>query len=169
VIYGREAVLAWKIESGELEGQKLAGLRPVAVLAGKFTVSAATSVRHSTVFVDAGAAGVQRQAGVAWLRSRYGDIVGSVLGVHVTPIEFNVDTESATLRVSDVLEVWMRRANFLEDTQTWVSLLYDPLTKLTSSTLETTVATHYTEPDLQLRRTRHDAAITGYYGTCSLK
>ncbi|MBZ5590768.1 MAG: DUF1326 domain-containing protein [Acidobacteriia bacterium] len=169
VSYGREAVLAWKIESGEYAGERLAGLRMAAVLSGEFTLSAATSLRHSTVFVDAGAGEVQRGAGVAWLRSRYGDILGSILGIHVAPIEFKLDAESAKLRVGDVLEVQMRRANFLEDTQPWASLLYDPLTKLTSSTLGTTFNTHYTGPDLQIRWTRRDAAITGYYGTFSLK
>jgi hypothetical protein len=64
----------------------------------------------------------------------------------------------------------MRRANLLEDTQTWASLLYDPFTKLTSSTLGTTLNTQYDGgPDLQIRWTRQEAAITGYYGTFSLK
>lgn len=169
VSYGREAVLAWKIESGEFGGESLEGLRLAAVLAGEFTVSAPTSLRRSTVFVDAGADAVQRGAGVAWLRSRYGDLLGRILGVHVAPIEFKLDSEAATLRVADVVEVQMRRANFLEDTLPWASLLYDPLTKLTSSTLGTTLNTQYTGPDLQIRWTRHDAAITGYYGTFSMK
>ena len=169
VSYGREAVLAWKIESGEFGGESLAGLRLAAVLAGDFTVSASTSLRHSTVFVDAAASAVQRVAGVAWLRSRYGDLLGRVLGVHVAPIEFKLDAESATLRVADVLEVQMRRADFLQDTLPWASLLYDPLTKLTSSTLGTTLNTQYTGPDLQIRWTRHDAAITGYYGAFSMR
>jgi len=169
VSYGREAVLAWKIESGEFEGESLVGLRLVAVLAGEFTVSASTSPRRSTVFVDEEASPVQRRAGVAWLRSRYGDALGRVLGIHVAPIEFKLDSESATLQVPDVVEVQMRRANFLEDTLSWASLLYDPLTKLTSSTLGTTINTRYTGPDLQIRWTRHDAAITGYYGTFSIK
>ena len=169
VSYGREAVLAWKIESGEFEGENLEGLRLAAVLAGDFTVSTSTSLRHSTVFVDAAASAAQRTAGVAWLRSRYGDLLGHVLGVHVAPIEFKLDSESATLRVADVLEVQMRRANFLEDTLPWASLLYDPLTKLTSSTLGTTLNSQYTGPDLQIRWTRHDAAITGYYGAFSMR
>jgi hypothetical protein len=161
--------LAWKIESGEFEGESLVALRLAAVLSGEFTVSATTSLRRSTVFVDAAASAVQRGAGVAWLRSRYGDLLGRVLGVHVAPIAFKLDSESATLRVADVLEVQMRRADFLQDTLPWASLLYDPLTKLTSSTLGTTLNTQYTGPDLQIRWTRHDAAITGYYGAFSVR
>jgi len=168
--YGREAVLAWKIESGEYEGESLAGLRLAAVLAGEFTLSVATSPRRSTLFVDASAPTVQRRAGVAWLRSHYAEILGHVLSVHEAPIQFHLDVDSATLRVGDVLDLQMRRANLLEDTQTWASLLYDPFTKLTSSTPGTTLDNQYNgDPDLQMRWTRQEAAITGYYGTFSLK
>lgn len=170
VSYGREAVLAWKIESGEYEGVSLTGLRLAAVLAGEFTLSVATSPRRSTVYVDAGAPAAQRRAGVAWLQSQYTDVLGHVMGIHELSIQFNIDSESATLRVGDVLDLEMRRANLLEDTQAWASLLYDPLTKLTSSTLGTTLNTQYSGgPDLQMSWTRREAAITGYYGTFSLK
>jgi len=169
VSYGREAVLAWKIESGEYAGEDLTGLRLAAVLSGEFTLSAATSPRRSTVFVDVGASAAQRRAGVAWLTAQYGDVLGRVVGVHEMPIEFNVDAELVTLRAGDVLDVKMRRANLATDTLPWASLLYDPLTKLTSYTLGTTLNTRYTGPDLQMRWTRQEAAITGYYGKFSLK
>lgn len=167
---GREAVLAWRIESGEYEGESLAGLRLAAVLAGEFTLSVATSPRRSALFVDADAPAVQRRAGVDWLRSQYAEILGHVLGVDEVPIQFKLDADSATLRVGDILDLEMRRANLLEDTQSWASLLYDPLTKLTSSTLGTTTNTQYNgSADLAMRWTRQEAAITGYYGTFSLK
>jgi hypothetical protein len=166
---GREAVLAWRIESGEYQGQALAGLRLAAALAGKFTLSSPTSLRRSTVFVDAAAPAAQRLAGLAWLQARYGDTLGRVLGVHIEPIEFQLDRDSATLRVGDFLDVRMRRANVEQDTQSWAFLLYDPLTKLTSATLGTTLASEYAGPDLQMRWSRDEVAITGYYGTFSLK
>ena len=75
-------MLAWRIESGEYDGENLAGPRLAAVLAGDFTVSTATAPRRSTVFVDARAREAQRRAGLAWLRSEYRDILGHVLGVH---------------------------------------------------------------------------------------
>jgi hypothetical protein len=169
VSYGREAVLAWKIESGDYEGEGLAGLRLAAVLASEFTLSAAASPRRSTVFVDAGASAVQRDAGLAWLRSQYSNVLGHIVGVHDAPIEFNVDADSAILRVGDVLNVTMRRANLATDTMPWASLLYDPLTKLKSYTLGTALNTRYSGPDLEMRWTRQEAAITGYYGTFSLQ
>ena len=166
---GREAVLAWKIETGEYRGQGLAGLRLAAVLAGKFTLSDATTLRRSAVFVDASAPTAQRRAGLAWLQARYGDTLGRVLGVHIVPIEFQLTADSAILRVGDFLDLRMRRANVAEDTQSWASLLYDPFTKLTSATLGTTLVSRYSGPDLQMRWERDEAAITGYYGTFSLR
>jgi len=170
VSYGREAVLAWKIESGAYEGENLAGLRLAAVLAGEFTLSESTSSRRSTLFVDAGAPAWQRRAGVDWLRSHYAEILGQVVGIHELPITFKLDAESATLEVGDVVHLRMRRANLLDDALPWASLLYNPLTKLTSSTLATTLIDEYQgEPDLMMRWTRQEAAITGYYGTFALK
>lgn len=168
--YGREAVLAWKIASGEYEGESLAGLRLAAVLAGDFTLSVSTSPRRSILFVDADAPAEQRRAGVDWLRLHFSEILGHVLGVHEASIECSFDADSATLRVGDVLDLHMRRADLLEDTQTWASLLYDPFINLSSQTLATTLNTQYNgEPDLLMRWTRLEAAITGYYGTFSLK
>jgi len=168
--YGREAVLAWKIASGEYVGENLAGLRLAAVLAGEFTLSASSSPRRAILFVDVNAPLAQRRAGVEWLRSRYDNILGHVVGVHEVPIEFNIDADSASLRVGDVLDVRMRRTNLLEDTQPWASLLYDPFIELSSSTLGTTLDSQYNgEPDLLMRWIRRDAAITGYYGTFSVK
>lgn len=90
--------------------------------------------------------------------------------MHEVPIQFKLDADSATLRVGDIIDLQMRRAKLLEDTQSWASLLYDPLTKLTSSTLGTTINTQYNGGgDLPMRWIRQAAAITGYYGTFSLK
>ena len=120
--------------------------------------------------MDANAPLAQRRAGVVGLRSQYNEILGNVVGVHEAPIEFKLDMDSASLRVGDVLEVRMRRANLLEDTPSWASLLYDPFIELRSATPGTTLNNEYNgEPNLLMRWTRHDAAITGYYGTFSIR
>jgi hypothetical protein len=163
--FGREAVVAWQIESGQYRGEKLAGLRLAAVLAGKFTLSDARSLRHSVLFVDSGTPDRQRQAGIAWLDSRFGDLLGRVLAVHAVPVTIAIDNDAALLRVSGVLEVRMRRADIDGDTQPWASLLYDPFTRLTSATLATTLHSEYSGVGLEIRWMREEPAITGYYGT----
>jgi hypothetical protein len=168
---GREAVLAWKIESGTYGGEALAGLRLAAVLAGSYTLSDATTLRRSTLYADAGAPEPQRRAGVAWLRSRFGDMLGSVQAVHTVPIEFQFAPGSVAVRVGSVLEVELRQADFGLDTMPWATLLYDPFLKLTSSTLGTALHTRYAGPELAIGWRRDDTitAITGYFGTFAVK
>lgn len=168
---GREAVLAWSIESGTYGGEDLGGLRLAAVLAGKFTLSDPTTLRRSAVYADAGASEPQRRAGVAWLRSRFGDTLGSVQVVDAVPIEFQFAPTLVVLRVGSILEVRMRQADFRLDTMPWATLLYEPFLKLTSSTLGTAMHTHYMGSELAVGWWRDDAttAITGYFGTFAVK
>lgn len=168
---GREVVLAWKIESGTFDGEDLGGLRLAAVLVGKFTLSEATTLRRSSIYADAEAREPQRRAGVAWLRSRFGDTLGIVQTVQTVPIELQFGPTSVALRVGSALEVRMRQADFGLDTQPWASLLYEPFMKLKSSTLGTALHTRYTGPELAIGWKRDDAltAITGYFGTFAVK
>jgi len=168
---GREAVLAWRIESGTYGGEDLGGLRLAAVVVGKFTLSEATTLRRSIVYADAGAREPQRRAGVAWLRSRFGDTLGSVQAVETVPIEFQFVPTSVVLRVGSVLEVRMRKADFGLDTMPWATLLYEPFLKLTSSTLGTELHANYAGPELAIgwRREEVITAITGYFGTFAVK
>ena len=163
--FGREAVVAWKIESGQYHRENLAGLSLAAVLAAKFTLSDASSLRHSVLFVDSGAPDRQRQAGIAWLDSRFGDLLGRVLAVHDVPVTMSIDDDSAELHIANVLEVRMRRADVAADTQPWASLLYDPFTRLTTATLATRLHSEYAGTGLEIRWMREEPAITGYYGT----
>jgi len=166
---GREAVLAWNIRSGEFLGEKLDGLRLAAVITSDFNLSAAWATRRSTLFLDAAAPEARQHAGEAWLRSRYGDTIGRVVGVHSVPIDFRFGPESVSVAVPDVLRVEMRRARYDDDTQPWASLLYEPFTRLVTSTLGTTTQTRFNGEDLAVRWRRADTAITGYYGTFALR
>jgi hypothetical protein len=165
---GREAVLAWKIVSGNYAGEDLSGLRLVAVLVGRFTLSDATTLRRSTVYVDLEAKESQRRAGVAWLRARFGDLLGEVLAVRDAPVVFRVDESAAELSVGNILEIRMRPADLILDTQAWASLLYEPFIKLTSATMATSLHNQYAGSELAIRWWRSDSTlsgITGYFGT----
>jgi hypothetical protein len=108
---------------------------------------------------------------VAWLRSRFGDVLGIVQAVQSVPIEFQFAPTSVGFRVGSLLEVRMRKADFERDTMPWATLLYDPFMKLTSSTLGTALYTQYSAPELAVRWRRDDAitAITGYCGTFAVR
>lgn len=162
---GLEAILAWNIQAGEFQGANLAGLRLVAVLVSNVNLGAPGSLRRSTVFIDEAASVSQRRAGEGWLRSRYGDVLGRVLRVHAAPMEFSFAADSVSVTVRGILSVQMRRARLTDDTQSWASLLYEPFTKLVSSSLGTTLHSEYRGPDLRLRWVREGNGITGYYGS----
>lgn len=76
---------------------------------------------------------------------------------------------SISLRVGKILVLSMRPARLAEDTQSWANLLYDPLIQLATSNPGTTSRVEYSGPDLRIRWTRVDSAITGYYGTFVFK
>ena len=156
---GREADIGWKFESGRYEGEDLAGLGLAAVLAGKATLSEAATLRRSTVYADSAAPEPQRRAGVAWLRSHFGDLLGTVLALQTVPIKFQFALTSVSLQVGGILDVRMRQAEFGLDTMPWATLLYEPFIKLASSTLGTSLHTQYAGPELAIGwRAAGDAA-----------
>jgi hypothetical protein len=161
---GTEAVMAWNLQSGEHAGVSLAGLRVAAVIAGEFALTEATAKRRSVLFFGSAATPDQRRAGEEWVRVRYGEMLGRILGVHTVPIEFQFGPEAASLKIPGILDMRMRRARIPADTGDWAFLLYDPFVKLTSSTLGTTFRVHYSGPDLNMSWTREEETVTGYYG-----
>ena len=167
---GRQAVLAWNVQSGEFQGENLAGLRLVAVMvAADAIVSDSQSARRTVLFVDVRAGAAQRRAGAQWIRSRFGEVLGRVVSEHEMPVEFSLEADSISVRVGDILALSMHPARLAEDTVGWATLLYDPLIKLATANLGTTSRVQYSGPDLRLHWTRDESAITGYYGTFVIK
>jgi len=161
---GREAILAWSIVSGEFGGTDLAGIRIVAVVVGDFALTEPDSPRRSVVFIDSGDQAARHVAGIAWLRNRYPALLGNVSGVHESPVEFDYSAERAALTVGTVLSLRMRRAHFPEDTQSWAQFIHDPFIRLTNPAVGLTTHVSYSGPDLKIRWTRDENALTGYFG-----
>jgi len=165
---GRTAILTWNIESGIYDGQNLRGLRLVAVLAADSSLSVSLADSRSTLFVDETAPLLQQRAGLAWLRARYAEVLGRVLGEHPAPIDFSFSGDAAAVSIRDVLTVQMRRADPARDAESWAFLLFGPLTKLTTLTLGVTLQDRYSGPDLNARWKREGSPISGYFGTFGL-
>ena len=162
---GREAILAWNIQAGEFHGVDLSGLRMVAVLVSTFNLGVPDSLRRSTVFLDQAAPESRRRAGEEWLRARYGDLLGRILGVHTAPIDFSLAPDRAAVEIKGMLRLQIRRAVLAQDTRDWATLLYDPLVPMASATMASTLLTEYRGPDLRIRWIREGEGITRYYGT----
>ncbi len=84
---GREAVIAWRFESGSRSGVDLAGLEVVAAIAGDANLAESGSARRSVLFVSDRANSAQRRAVLDLVESRYGPILGRVLEERAVPLE----------------------------------------------------------------------------------
>jgi hypothetical protein len=90
---GREALLAWKVDRGQVNGVSLDGLAVVAAVAadvnlGVHELGGETATGRAVLFLDARATPVQRKALVAMVRSLAGNLIGSVVQETAAPIQF---------------------------------------------------------------------------------
>src|SRR5262249_446018 len=89
---GRQAVLAWKIDRGNINGVSVDGLSIVAAVVGDknlgiHELGGAKPVSKSTLIVDARATDAQRDALVGMVKKLSG-VVGTVVNVTSGPIDF---------------------------------------------------------------------------------
>lgn len=105
---GREALLAWSLESGGYAGQDLSGVRVAAALAapGNLGLSGAgRDERISVLYIDAPGASVARAA-ERWLRETGGSELGQVLEVRRAAVELTRGAgDSFSVSVGGALEI----------------------------------------------------------------
>jgi hypothetical protein len=104
---GKNAVLAWKVESGTVAGTKLDGLGVAAVVSATETLGLKQSRSgRAVLIVDDRATKAQREALIAFAKKQAGDLVGEVLAVHAVPFDLTIcscDGEGcATLKAGKV-------------------------------------------------------------------
>jgi len=165
---GREAVLGWKVRAGVFRGTDLAGAGAVAVIRGERTLSRGDAPRRSILVIDSRATPAQRRALETLLRENYAALLGEVIQVHAAPVDLNREAGGATLRAGDLLSLNMRRARPVEDSLQGATLWYDPFIPISPATMGTTLHVDYGGDELNLRWSRDEAGITGYYGAFRL-
>jgi hypothetical protein len=89
---GRQAVLAWKVDRGSLNGVRLDGLSVVAAVVGDknlgiHEIGGDTAVVRSALFVDARATQAQQTALVA-MAKELSSVMGTIVSVTPAPIQF---------------------------------------------------------------------------------
>ena len=90
---GKEAILAWKVDHGTFNGVSVDGLSIVAALSGTANLGMVEmggerATVRSTVFVDERANPAQRMALVAMANDLSKGVIGTVVSVTPTPIQF---------------------------------------------------------------------------------
>lgn len=90
---GRQAVLAWRVDRGSLNGAPLDGLVIIAVVVGDknlgiHELGGAKPVSRTALFVDDRASAVQRTALLGMAKKLSGDLMGTIVSIQSTPIQF---------------------------------------------------------------------------------
>jgi hypothetical protein len=113
---GREAVMAWNIETGKKDNVDLAGLSVVMVVRGNDTLGYQgvedPSELKSAVIVDAKATCEQREALVAFVKEHTGRAGKEIVRVDAAPIEMSLDSVElkGNLKAGEVVKVSTRKA-----------------------------------------------------------
>lgn len=131
---GSQALLAWHITKGELDGVDLSGLSVVAAVEARATLG--TPFRNpypakAVVFVDERADARQRAALVELARRMAGKLLENITRTVVAPIEFRVNDEGVvTVRAGDEAKLATRTATAEDVKCVSEYIYYEPLVEL---------------------------------------
>ena len=166
---GKEAILVWRILSGDYQGTPLEGIRVAAVVVGESNLGAPDDARRSVVYLDGITRDAQEQAVLALWRREYAKVLGEVRAVHRAPITFDRQGELVNVEVPGVVRVQARKARLPQDAHPGSFLWYSPFTPLADPTLATSLLYEYWGNDFQRQWRELFAGITGYMGHFELR
>jgi len=104
---GRQALLAWRVDRGQVAGVAVDGLSVVAALSGTHNLGMremggeAPTLVKALLYVDERATAAQREALVSMARSAIGDLALRVVDVQAVPIAFERTHHAAAVRAGD--------------------------------------------------------------------
>ena len=165
---GREAILVWRIVSGDYQGTPLAGIRVAAVIVGQSHLAAQDDPRRSVLYLDGITRDAQEQAILALWRREYAKVLGAIQAAHRAPITFDREGEMVSIKIPGVVELQARKARLPEDAHPGSSLWYQPFAPLRDPTLATSLLYEYWGNDFQRQWRELFAGITGYMGSFEL-
>jgi hypothetical protein len=148
---GREALLAWKVDRGQVNGVALDGLAVVAAIAsntnlGIHEIGGESTPARAVIYTDARATDAQRKALVAMVKSLSGNLIGSVVKETAAPIQFvdrgheiDVSTDTVKLSVAKHLD---------HDPSCGNKQWFNPLTRVDHAQMGMTSANEFKGPAL---------------------
>ena len=168
---GREAILAWRVGRGQVNGVTLDGLSIVAVVAGDMNLStheiggAKPQRIRAAIRVDARATAAQRDALVAMAKS-LSPVVREIVDVKAVPISFTRDAAGLAVSAGEAsLEV----ATKMDHSATCGAMQwYDPLAKTTQSAMGHTTSEAWSGTSLGTQWSMGDKRAS-FYGAFELK
>lgn len=171
-VAGREAILAWRVGKGQVNGVALDGLSIVAVVAGDNNLSthelggAAPTKIRSALRIDQRATKAQRDALVAMARSLAPTMLRDVVDVKAVPISFSRNADGLVVSAGEAsLDV----ATKMDHSPTCGALQwYQPLAAMTQSTLGHTKSEAWSGSALGTQWSMGDKRAS-FYGSFELK
>jgi hypothetical protein len=146
---GDQAVLAWKIESGQWNGVDLSGLSVVAAVKAGSTLGDEFTNPYPAkcvLIVDAKASTAQRESLVAFAQSMGGRLLENVVRTETAPIELSVacceDRGCATLVAGSIVSLKTRCAGEHDHVCGNESVYYQPLTKVSKDFIAAVTVNH---------------------------
>ena len=148
---GREALLAWKVDKGQMNGVSLDGLAVVAAIAsdinlGIHEIGGDSAPARAALYLDARANAAQRKALVAMVRSLSGELIGSVVQETATPIEF-ADNGHQIVVSTDTLKLAVAK-HLNHDASCGNKQWFNPLTRVDRAEMGTTDQNEFSGPAL---------------------
>jgi hypothetical protein len=146
---GKEAVMAWNIEEGMHQGENLAGLSVVVVIAANDTLGFGgvndPSEMKSAIIVDEKATGSRREALIAFAKEHAGRAGKEVVRVDSAPIAMGLDLGSldGTLSAGSIVKLSTRKAKLGDCICMNEVAYYPPLAKLQSFVSGVSVEAEY--------------------------
>ena len=148
---GREALLAWKVDRGQVDGVSLDGLAVIAALTsdtnlGIHEIGGESTPARAAIYVDSRANAAQRQALVAMVKSLSGNLIGSVVQESAVPIAFTDSGHQITVSTDTVKLAVEKHLN--HDASCGNKQWFNPLTGGVHAEMGTTDQNAYSGPAL---------------------
>ena len=150
---GKNAALAWKVESGTVAGTRIDGLGVVAVVCAPETLGLKqTGPGKAVVIVDERATAAQRDALVTFVKAQAGGLIGEVVAVRTAPISLTIckcDGEGCATLTAGTVKVSTRCIDADHDKACGnETTLYPPLAKGVAAKAAVAVEHSFTGKDL---------------------
>lgn len=163
-LVGNEAILAWRVDKGEWDGQKLDGLSVVGVVKASGTLGDPYEnpyPANSVLIVDQNGDAAQRAALVSFAQSMGGALLKNAVRVEVAPIKVDIErhgehVETATVHAGDVAGIQTRMIGAHDHICGNEETYYPPLTDSVHAMAAVAVTDQYRGPDLGVVWTLHN-------------
>jgi hypothetical protein len=148
---GKEAILAWAIRAGGMEGVDLAGLNVIAVVKAENTlgdVARFPEPARSVLIVDEKASPTQREALVRFAREKAARVLGDTVRIETSPMKVQLPEACslagcANVVAGDLVQIETRCLGGTDHVCGNEELFYPPLTEVTGARPAFTMAAAY--------------------------